>query len=67
LCGIVLKGWKIHATVRSLEKIKSLPEEIETIETCPIGPDTERRKLSIMLTICFNLFMMHKKWINCAS
>jgi len=42
LCGeMVLRGWKVRASVRSREKIKSLPKEIEIIETGSIGPDTE--------------------------
>ncbi|MBU4491097.1 MAG: SDR family oxidoreductase [Euryarchaeota archaeon] len=42
LCAeMVSRGWNVRASVRSREKIKSLPEEIEVIETGLIGPDTE--------------------------
>lgn len=34
------RGWKVRASVRSREKIKSLPEEIQIVETGSIGPDT---------------------------
>ena len=38
---MVSRGWKVCASVRSREKIKSLPQEIQIIETGSIGPDTE--------------------------
>ena len=38
---MVSRGLKVRAAVRSREKIKSLPQEIEIIETGSIGPDTE--------------------------
>ncbi len=42
LCAeMVSRGWKVRASIRSLEKIKSLPQEIQIIETGSIGPDTE--------------------------
>lgn len=42
LCAEMLsRGWKVRASVRSREKIKSLPEEIQIIETGSIGPDTQ--------------------------
>ncbi len=42
LCAeMVSRGWKVRASVRSREKIKSLPEEIQVIETGSIGPDTQ--------------------------
>ena len=42
LCTEMLsRGWQVRASIRSLEKIKSLPEEIQIIETGSIGPDTD--------------------------
>jgi len=38
---MVSRGLKVRATVRSPSKTKSLPEEIQIIETGSIGPDTE--------------------------
>ena len=45
LCAeMVSRGWKVRAAVRSRKKIKSLPAEIEIIETGLIGPDTDWSK-----------------------
>ncbi|MFO7667160.1 MAG: SDR family oxidoreductase [Desulfobacterales bacterium] len=42
LCAeMVSMGWKVRASVRSLNKIKSISKEIEIIETGSIGPDTD--------------------------
>lgn len=42
LCAeMVSKGWKVRASVRTPNKIKSLPHEIEIAETGLIGPDTD--------------------------
>jgi nucleoside-diphosphate-sugar epimerase len=42
LCSeLVSMGLKVRASVRSREKINSLPGEIEIIETGSIGPDTD--------------------------
>jgi len=39
LCAeMVYRGWNVRASVRSREKINSLPKEIEIIETGSIGP-----------------------------
>jgi nucleoside-diphosphate-sugar epimerase len=38
---MVSRGWKVRASVRSREKIKSLPKEIQILETGSIGPDTQ--------------------------
>ena len=44
LCAeMVSRGWNIRAAVRTKEKIKNLPGEIQIIETGPIGPDTKWR------------------------
>ena len=55
LCAeMVSRGWNIRAAVRTKEKIKNLPEDIQIVETGPIDSDTEWRKLPIMLTRRFN-------------
>ena len=42
LCAeMVSRGWKVHASVRSEKKIKSLPKEIKVIETGSIDADTD--------------------------
>jgi nucleoside-diphosphate-sugar epimerase len=42
LCAeMVSRGWNIRAAVRTKDKIKYLPEDIQIIETGPIGPDTK--------------------------
>ncbi|OIN94872.1 MAG: hypothetical protein AUJ48_04315 [Deltaproteobacteria bacterium CG1_02_45_11] len=42
LCAeMVSRGWKVRASVRSRNKIRSISQEIEIIETGSIGPDTE--------------------------
>jgi len=42
LCAeMVSRGWKVRASVRSREKMKSLPKEIGIIETGSIDPDTD--------------------------
>lgn len=41
---MVIEKWAVRASVRSLEKAKSLPEKIEIVETNAIGPDTDWSK-----------------------
>jgi nucleoside-diphosphate-sugar epimerase len=45
LCrGLVFMGLKVHASVRTRDKIQNLPGEIKIIETGSIGPDTDWEK-----------------------
>jgi UDP-glucose 4-epimerase len=42
LCAeMVSRGWKVRASVRSRNKIRSISQEIQIIETGSIGPDTD--------------------------
>ena len=38
---MVSRGWKVRASVRSRNQIRSISQEIEVIETGSIGPDTD--------------------------